>query len=481
MNRNNVEGYNPQIVGCTLKIKYPSRNIVPLSVDQIIAQYKNTKINFLQLEYFQFHKIKDVKKIVNELPQIVGVNFNSISFDRMDDENNKLFLITHLVEIIEINRLEEFSIDTLMCFDDDCLLLSNAIRNCLSLKKVHIGFNFWDRSGEKLKFVDKFNQLFFHSASNLIELNFKNSMMSEKGLASILNQLEKNKSVKHANFTNCGFNDKACVHLAKTLKSNNHLRDLLLDNNKIRDEGIIVLSSFLKENNTLRNFSIRDNYMRDSFIIFIGNLVKQQNSAMEILRIANNDFGSLSLKALSMSLNSIPKLTDLDLEGIKFNESSMSKFLLVVANNKTIRNLSLKNTFINPFIESKVSRMLLINKRLTMFGIGGSKYEIDRERWENKSAYYGKSKILDSFTYNTKLEYLDIGYIKTTSKFIKKALKKSYVYEIGKDKGRTICLNKCKVYTHDDKLLYNKFKRTKNSGFVEIPGFNVLERNNRFW
>ena len=312
-------------------------------------------------------------------------------------------------------------------------------------------------------------------------MNFKNCQLGENSVKHILKQLELNKSVKHANFINCGLNDRSCIYLANTLKENTHLKDLLLDNNKIKDEGIIVLSSFLKHNSTLRNFSINENYMRDSFIIFIGNLVKKQDSSIEILRIGNNDIGSLSIKALSMSLNSISNITELDLEGTKFNVSSMSRFLLVMASNKTIRNLSLKSTFLNPSIERKAAKMLLVNKRLELFGIGNSKNIVERQRWNDKYPFFNSNRIFDTLHYNSKINYVDVGYIKTTSRFIKKALKAVFIHEIGKETTKTICLNKCKIHTIETKNLYAKFKRAKHYGFVEIPSFAGLALHNHFW
>lgn len=475
------EGYNPIVSGNTLKLTYPGRNAPAIDVNTIIQNNKHRNIKQLNLQYFQVSKIRDAKKILTEIPTIIGVHFESIYFHRLDEINDKLFLLAHIIEMIEINRLEEFSINNLQYYDEDVLLLSNAIKNCSSLKKCHIGFNYWDRSGEKNKIVDKFNTMYFHSDSKLTELNFKNCQLSENSIKHLMKQLELNKSVKHANFINCGLNDRSCIYLANTLKENTHIKDLLLDNNKIRDEGIIVLSSFLKHNSTLRNFSINENYMRDSFIIFIGNLVKKQDSSIEILRIGNNDIGSMSIKALSMSLNSIPNITELDLEGTKFNESSMSRFLLVMSSNKTIRNLSLKSTFLNSSIERKAAKMLLVNKRLELFGIGNNKSTVERDRWNEKCPFFNSNRIFDTLHYNSKLNYVDVGYIKATSVIVKKALKAVFIHEIGKDNTKTICLNKCKIHSLETKNLYAKFKRTKQYGFVEIPQFAGLARNNHFW
>eukprot|EP00043_Microstomoeca_roanoka_P027428 m.14516 g.14516 ORF g.14516 m.14516 type:complete len:540 (-) comp7629_c0_seq3:285-1904(-) len=178
-------------------------------------------------------------------------------------------------------------------------------------------------------------------------LRLWDNRISDAGVATIAEALEKNQSLRILDLRFNGITSSGARHLGDALQKNSTLRELSLKFNRVRNLGCSFLATMLAKNTALKVLDLEDNEITDDGLIALAGSL-ETNACLRELNLRNNRVTDDSLVDLARGLRANKSLMALDISAKPHALGGITKAGLcnlerAVLNNTTLRRINIHN------------------------------------------------------------------------------------------------------------------------------------------
>jgi len=365
------------------------------AISEIIKKSKKLiEINIGNNKFSEFGLINYLADSLEENLTLENLNlsWNYISEDAIKAITNKLISKKDKINlrIINLNRCK--------ISDRSCIYLGNLLKANLKLDELNLNEN--NISSNGLRYISEGLKYNHHIKTISFEYNKK---IGDIGIYHFTNSLKYNKSFRDLILKNLIYGNMSFENISTLLSINHqHLMNLNISNNYISSQGIELISNSLEINNRLKSVSfdycglksdgismIFDSLSRNkhSQIYFVSvegnifdissayslsNLLKNENKTIKNLVLKNCQIKTEVAKIVFKSLNITSDLFVLDISRNFIEDDAVNELSLALKNNTKLNYLYLNGNNITDLGIVKICESLRANKNfeLTMIEIG---------------------------------------------------------------------------------------------------------------